>query len=375
MFDFQSNWILFFFILLVFGLFVQLVYYTVVFSRLAFYKSKQVVQEELPPVSIIIAARNEYKNLEKNLKFILEQDYPNFEVVVVNDCSWDDSQNLLEYFQEQYPNLKVCELVEQEKYPTGKKFALTIGIKAAQYNQLFFTDADCVPAGRNWLRLMQEAFTPGKEIVLGYSPYRKKNSLLNIFIRFESIMTATFYLSAALGKHAFMGVGRNLAYSRDLFFRHKGFAKHQHILSGDDDLFVNETSNSTNVAIQLDPESFVWTEPKKNYEEWSRQKSRHISTGKFYRLKDQFFLGGYYFSQLLFYVTLMMLVILGFNWQILLGNYLLRWIVQTGISYPIFKKLKAMQLIWVLPVLDLLFLFYIYLFGLTGLFTRQRKIW
>ena len=222
---------------------VQLYYYWFVFGKLAFYKVPIVSNDSnLNPVSIIISARNEYRNLEKNLASILTQDYPKFEVIVVNDCSWDDSQKLLEYYQENYEHLKVCKLIEQEKYPTGKKFALTIGIKAAQYEQLIFTDADCKPASNQWLRLMQGKLANNKEIVLGFSPFKKTSGFLNLFIRYEGALTAMAYFSAALRHHAFMGVGRNLAYSRDLFFKHKGFASHQHILSGDDDLFVNQVA-------------------------------------------------------------------------------------------------------------------------------------
>lgn len=377
MLEFHSNWQIFVFVVMVLALLIQLGYWLGVFTRLAFYKAPAVnaSQEELPPVSVIIAARNEYNNLEKNLKTILEQDYPGFEVVVVNDCSWDDSQKLLEYYQEVYPHLKVCQLVEQEKYPTGKKFALTIGIKAAQHNNMLFTDADCVPAGKQWLRLMQSKFTQNKEIVLGYSPYRKYNSLLNLFIRFESVMTASFYFSAAIGKHAFMGVGRNLAYTRDLFFKHKGFARHQHIMSGDDDLFVNQTSTATNVAVQLDPESFVWTEPKRSYDAWSRQKTRHISTGKYYRMRDQLFLGGYYASHFLFYVSIPVMLLLGLDWRWVLGLFLFRWLVQTVIGYFILNRLKAMQLIWFMLLLDFFYVLYICIYGIVGLFTRQRKVW
>ncbi len=376
MLEFQNNWVLFIFVVLVLSTLVQAFYYLGVFSRLSFFKAKSTENNhQLPAVSVIIAARNEYNNLEKNLKFILDQDYPNFEVIVVNDCSWDDSQKLLEYYQEQYAHLKICEIKEQEKYPTGKKFALTLGIKAAQNSCLFFTDADCVPASNQWLRLMQSKFDNNKEIVLGYSPYRKYNTFLNLFIRFESCFTAMAYFSAALGKNAFMGVGRNLAYTRELFFKHKGFAKHQHILSGDDDLHVNQTATANNVAIQLNPQSFMLTEPKKNYEEWQRQKTRHSSTGKFYQLKHQVFLGGYYASHLLFYTSMILLLVFMFNWQIVLGIYLFRLLVQNVILYGVLKKLQGIQLLWFLPFLDVIYLLYIFIFGSVGLFTKQKKIW
>lgn len=376
MLELNYNLVLFLLVIFALSALIQLGYYVGVFSRLAFYTIKKGnAIAHVEPVSIIIAARNEYKNLEKNLPSILNQDYPNYEVIVVNDCSWDDSQKLLEYYQEQYPHLKICQLIEQEKYPTGKKFALTIGIKSAQNNQLFFTDADCSPASNQWLRLMQSQFTDGKEIVLGYSPYKKYNSVLNLFIRFESVFTAMAYMSAALGKHAFMGVGRNLAYTRELFFRFKGYAKHQHILSGDDDLHVNQAANSKNVSVQLDPNSFMITEPKRTFDAWQRQKTRHNSTGKYYKSRDKWFLGTYFSSLLFFYSLFIFLLFTSFDYRIILGIYVFRFLVQTVIFYGVLKRLKSMSLIWFIPILDFMYLFYIYIFGTIGLFSKQKKIW
>jgi cellulose synthase/poly-beta-1,6-N-acetylglucosamine synthase-like glycosyltransferase len=355
---------------------VQLYYYWFVFGKLAFYKLPQVANDsDLPPVSIVISARNEYRNLEKNLASILTQDYPKFEVIVVNDCSWDDSQKLLEYYQENYEHLKVCKLVEQEKYPTGKKFALTIGIKAAQYDQLIFTDADCEPSSNQWLRLIQSRLANNKEIVLGFSPFKKTSGFLNLFIRYEGVLTAMAYFSAALRHQAFMGVGRNLAYTRDLFFKHKGFASHQHILSGDDDLFVNQVATPSNVAIQLHPDSFVYTDAKKTFGDWARQKTRHVSTGKYYKTKDKVFLGVYYASMLLFYLSLGFAIFFRVEPILMLGIYGIRLLSQLIIYYLILKKFKSMGLIWFIPLLDFIYLFYSWLFGIKGLVTKQRKLW
>jgi biofilm PGA synthesis N-glycosyltransferase PgaC len=365
-----------FIIVLVISVLTLLYYYLFYFSKLSFYKPKQAEANQQEPVSIIIAARNEYKNLEKNLKSILEQDYPHFEVIVVNDCSWDESQKLLEYYQEVYPHLKISELKEQEKYPTGKKFALTIGIKAAQYEHLVFTDADCKPASNQWLALMSKKLVSNKQIVLGFSPYTTQNTLINLVARFESAITAMFYFSAAINKQPFMGVGRNLAYTKELFFKQKGFASHQHILSGDDDLFVNKAATPMNVAIQLDAESFVNTESKKTFGEWARQKTRHNTTGKYYKPIHKLLLGGFYASSLLFYVSLIGLLISDFYlWKILLGIYLFKLISQTVVYFLAFKKLKYQSLAWFIIPLDILYVVYIYLFGTLGLFAKQKRVW
>lgn len=357
------------------GILAQIGYYLFFFSKLAFFKRPPESISTNIPLSVIISARNEYENLEKNLTSILEQDYPEFEVIVVNDCSWDDSQKLLEYYQEQYPKLKICTLIEQEKYPTGKKFALTIGIKAAVYEHLVFTDADCSPASNQWLKLMAQGFNGGKEIVIGYSPYKPASGLLNLFIRFEGALTGMAYFSASLAKNTFMGVGRNLAYTKSLFFKQKGFAGHQHILSGDDDLFVNDAATPNNVQVQIHPDSFVFTDAKKDYESWSRQKSRHVSTGKYYKAKHQVLLGGFYTGLLVFYVGLGLSLGFQIDWKLVLSLYGFKILVQFMISYMAFNKLGQKNISWFLPILDVLYLFYIYIFGLKGLFTKKRKIW
>lgn len=355
---------------------IQLYYMFGVFGKIAFYKPQPSVKHTTESVSVIIAARNELENLQKNLVQILEQDYPDFEVIVVNHCSWDSSQAYLEALQAQYKHLKVSQLLEQEKYPTGKKFALTIGIKAAKNDLLIFTDADCVPESKQWLRNLQSRFTSGKDIVLGFSPYKKHKGLLNLYIRFETLMTALFYFSAALMGRAFMGVGRNMAYRKDLFFKHKGFAGHQHIMSGDDDLFVNAAATSNNVAIEINPESFVYTEPKRNYSAWGRQKTRHMTTGKYYKNKDKRWLGWYYASLMLFYSLILVLLIMNpALWPVIVGVYTIRFISQEVVLYKAAQKFKCTGILWFIPLLDVMYVFYLLIFGTKGLFTRNNSNW
>lgn len=357
-------------------LLVQLYYYWGVFGKFAFYKPQPSGKQKQEPVSVIIAARNEYENLQKNLPAILSQDYPEYEVVVVNHCSWDNSQQYLEELQQQYKHLKVSQLIEQEKYPTGKKFALTIGIKAAKYDQLLFTDADCAPSGNQWLALMESRFNRNVEIVLGYSPYYKKGGMLNRFDRFETFLTGLFYFSFALAGKAFMGVGRNLAYRKEVFFRHKGFAGHQHIMSGDDDLFVNEAATPYNVAIECSPESFTWSEAKPTFEKWSRQKARHMTTGKHYKPKHKRLLAVYYASLFLFYgFTAACLLVNIATWPIVAGIYFLRLLSQIIVYYNAAFKLKCTSLLWSVPLTDFLFLLYIIVYGIKGFFTRNTKNW
>src|SRR2546428_821134 len=256
---------------------VNCAYLFFLYKKFAFTPLSAFYAEKQEPVSVILCARNESENLQKFLPSLFKQDYPEFEIVVVNDCSYDDSEAVLETFAEQYPNLKIVNLVEHEKYRHGKKFALTLGIKAAKYDLLLMTDADCEPVSEHWIASMQRNFTNETEIVLGFSPYAKTRGFLNSFIRFETFVTALNYFSFALVGKPYMGVGRNLAYRKELFFRNKGFAKHMHLLSGDDDLFVNENATKVNTRVEFANVSQMVSEPKTTFKEYWTQIRRHSS--------------------------------------------------------------------------------------------------
>jgi biofilm PGA synthesis N-glycosyltransferase PgaC len=297
-------------------LLTQLFYYFYYFSRIAFHKD-HFIGHEPEPVSVIICAKNEIKNLKKNIYSVLDQVYPEFQVIVVNDCSWDESGDFLDELEKEYPHLKVVTIIEQEKYQHGKKFALTLGIKAAKYDLLLMTDADCIPANNNWLYNMQNNFSEKKDIILGYGAYARKKGLLNKLIRFDNFHNSLQFLSFAKAGMPYMGVGRNLAYRKDLFFKNKGFASHNHLLSGDDDLFINEVANDKNTTIEIKPVTFTISEPKTTFKTWFRQKKRHLTTSRYYKFNHKFVLGMYHFTHLIFYVSLPMLLIFRYcSWHL-----------------------------------------------------------
>lgn len=255
--------------------------YLFVYGKVAFYKAEQENASQ-PPVSVIICAKNEADNLTEYLPKVLTQEYPEFEVVVVNDCSWDNTEDVLREYGKIFPNLKTILIKEDEYYKHGKKFALMVGIKGAKHEHLLFTDGDCYPASSSWIAEMVKGYTPGKEIVIGYGAYKKEGGFLNKILRFDTFMIALQYLSAGLASKAYMGVGRNLSYKKELFFKNKGFATHYHITSGDDDLFINQAATASNTSVILHKNSFTYSYPAKTFKEWSRQKSRHLSTGGLY---------------------------------------------------------------------------------------------
>jgi cellulose synthase/poly-beta-1,6-N-acetylglucosamine synthase-like glycosyltransferase len=253
---------------LAFATVIQLFYFWVIFSRVAFSRAKNDFTRKDEPVSIIVCARNEYYNLSEKLPFLLNQDYSDFEVVVVDHGSDDDTNFLLRDMQLEYKHLKVVSMPQDLNFFTGKKFPLSIGIKSAAHDILLLTDADCIPRSNQWLRKIASNFTFGTEIVLGYGAYERAGGLLNMLIRFDTLRVAMQYFGFALSGMPYMGVGRNIAYRKSLFYRQGGFISHYRIQTGDDDLFVNRAASRKNTRVELRSDSHTLSAPKKNFALW-----------------------------------------------------------------------------------------------------------
>jgi biofilm PGA synthesis N-glycosyltransferase PgaC len=319
---------------------VQVIFFLSVYSRAG--KATMAPSDsnaKLPPVSVIICARNEAENLKNNLPSVLEQDYPRFEVIVVNDCSEDETEEVLLLFQKKYKRLRVSTIKKDPVFSHGKKLALTIGIKASSYEHLLFTDADCNTAGNQWIRLMTRHFDENVDIIAGLGLYKKKKGLLNLLIRFDTAYIAMQYTAFARKGKAYMGVGRNLAYKKSLFFRHKGFASHSGLKSGDDDLFVSEASTPTNTIVENTQESFTWSVPEERWSDWFAQKRRHLTTGRFYQQSVKRLLATEYLSRMIVNVSFVLLLFQPVIFLYIIGVYLILLIIKGIIFNIAFRRL------------------------------------
>ncbi|TDU42803.1 cellulose synthase/poly-beta-1,6-N-acetylglucosamine synthase-like glycosyltransferase [Gelidibacter sediminis] len=333
--------------------FVQLFYYGFIFSNVKQKKHTSTPSQTLP-VSVIVCAKNEAKNLTQFLPYILDQDYPEFEVVLINDSSNDSTLRVMEKFKASYSNIKIVNVKNIEAFWGNKKYALTLGIKAATHNRLLFTDADCQPVSRRWISEMTNHLDAQHQLVLGYGAYAKvKNSVLNKLIRYETFMTAVQYFSYAKLGNPYMGVGRNMAYTKELFFEARGFMDHMNVKSGDDDLFVNQIGNSKNTTMCLSKDSFTESIPKKTYGDWIIQKRRHVSTAKHYKLKHKAALGLFFISQLLFFILGLILISTAFYWQIVVGLIAARYLAFFINLTLVAKKLNEKDLIPLFPLLEI----------------------
>jgi len=353
---------------------IQLFYYGYFFSRVAFFKPKPRSQSQEHAVSVIICARDEDENLARNLPGVLVQRYGStHEVVVVNDNSVDDSKYILQELKKTFKSLNVVELTQEAKLIAGKKYPLSVGIREAKHELLLLTDADCVPSSDLWIQKMQDGYDKDIEIVLGYGAYHKKKGLLNKLIRFETFHTALQYLSYALAGIPYMGVGRNLSYRKDLFFKNKGFSSINHIPSGDDDLFINKAATKHNTAVVIDPDAITRSIPKTTWKGWMRQKARHYTTANYYKPAHKFLLGLYFSTQFIYYPLLAASVIF-FDWKWTLIVFGPRLILQAVVLRKAMQKTGEGDL-WPWFIFLDMWMFFYYIIFAPALWKKSSGKW
>lgn len=377
-----------FIILCIFGLawLIQMLYLWGLFSRLAFFKKKKYDNDKpnYEPVSVIVCAKDAYEYLIDLVPRILSQDYPDFELVIVNDCSTDETTDYLKELVDRRPDINVVSLTQSLNFFHGKKFPLSMGIKSAKHDLLLLTDADCLPENDQWIKGMVSAYKKGTEVVLGYGPYFTRKGLLNKLIRFDTLYTAIQYLSMALAKMPYMGVGRNLSYHRDLFYKNKGFTSHYTIPSGDDDIFISQVANKKNTRIFIDSNCRMESEPKHSFGSWIRQKRRHYSTANMYKPRTNSILGTLLASRVFYYASLITLLCLPHAFDFAIGDYiyyatigvfaLLHYVSMDWIYIKSAKQLGEKNLyLFFTPFYDVFFTVFTTLLGIRNTISKPKS--
>jgi glycosyltransferase involved in cell wall biosynthesis len=339
----------------------------------AFNKKSNETVSESRAVSVIVCAHDEEMNIRELVPLLLQQNHAAFEVIVVEDRCNDGTYDYLLQATKEHEQLKMVRVVNKPEHVNGKKFGLTLGIKAAKHDWVLLTDADCRPASANWITKMTEKQNTSTQIVLGFSPYFKSPGLLNAFIRFESFLTGIQFIGLALVGKPYMGVGRNLSYHKSLFLTNKGFNAHLGVTGGDDDLFVNQHANAKNTRVQIGLEALTFSKPKTTWEDFYHQKVRHLSVGKRYKFLDRIILGSFMLS----WLATWFLVIpsaFGLFSNLILGLFLVRWILLTWLFDNASKRMGSPFEAWKVPFLDFLYTFY-YLVAGVAAFSAKRIQW
>lgn len=344
---------------------IQSAYYLLVFSRLAFYKVNKGSKGE-EKVTIIICYKNEEEIIDQTLPSILLQRFD--ELILVNDNSVDHTLDKLNKYKGD--RIKVVSNLQPSG---GKKQALLSGILASSNNTILLTDADCTPSSHEWVSKMSHQKLP---FVLGYGPMKKVKGLIGLFSRFETYMTALQYLSYALSGIPYMGVGRNLKIHKSTVLAHRDKILGTHLASGDDDLMINSLSTKENTTICIEPESFVYSNPKRSIHAFLKQKTRHISTSPFYKKTHKLLLSVFSGTQILFYMVLIIGMITG-TINIRMGFVLImtKWTIQQIVNYSVMRKLKEADLFWKFPLLDIMFFVYLLILPFYYLFNKNNSTW
>jgi len=332
------------------------------------------------PVSIIICAKNEADNLARNLPSVLTQRYTNeagkllYEVIVLNDASDDNTEEVLYQLEQQFSHLwHVTISKEEPRLFKGKKFALGLGVQYATYSRLLLTDADCTPASDQWLAYMTAPFDDGKEIVAGYGAYRHAAGMLNTFIRWETMHTFLQYSTFALAGMPYMAVGRNLACTKEVFQRAQQSEVWNKLPSGDDDLLMQCCATKANTAIVAHRDAFTYSDAKENRKEWLFQKQRHVSTGKFYTSELQALLGAYALSHALSWILFFVLM-LWHDWFVVFVVMAMRCAIYWTIWQSTASRLQDKKLFPCMPWCDAGWMIYNVLLS-PYIFLKSRQRW
>jgi glycosyltransferase involved in cell wall biosynthesis len=342
-----------------------------VFLPFVFHKRQRLASPQVylnnEKVSIVIAFKNEEENLEQCLDSLLNQKYPNFEIILIDDHSTDSGSRSAIDLAEKHEHLKYYSLEKLH----GKKAALSLGVSKATGTWIALTDADCYAGSDSWLQKMM-AHSVNADVVLGYGPYRSENSFINLFIRYETWHIALQYMSFSILRIYYMAVGRNMFFKKSLFDQMGGYQEHQDLLSGSDDLFMANVPKNAKVQYCTDEQSYIYSYPKRSWKELYNQKRRHLSTSIHYRLSAQIILGIISLSQLLLYISGLLLIFQGFQTTLVASFMLVRviyiWIIAALNMHKIIEKR-----LWVLsPLFDFLIVFYYFSFSFTLFFKIKR---
>lgn len=339
----------------------------------AFRDMAPVDRPNTPPVSVVVCAHDEEANLRELVPLLLAQDYPDFEVIIVEDRCNDATYDYLLEATSVNPRLKMVRVKHLPEHVTGKKYALTLGVKAAAHEWVLLTDADCRPAGNQWIRSMAAGMTPDKQIVLGYSPYQRSSGYLNAFIRFESLITATQFVGRALLGTPYMGTGRNLAYRKALFLDNKGFHGHLNITGGDDDLFVNRHATGANTAVCLGEPSIMRSVPEQTWKAFFYQKKRHLSVGKLYRWRDRWMLGLFSVTWILSWAMLPFVLMPQYVAYGAWVGMVIRILLLTWLVHRASRRLGEPFEAWKTPLLDFNYAIYYLGTGLSALVSKRIR--
>lgn len=321
-------------------------------------KEGQVPQGDLPPVSVVLTARNDAAWLKENLVYLLEQDYPDFEVVVVNYLSTDDTEFVLKLLKDYYPHLKVVPFKEDVNLFQGKKYPLSIGIKSAKNDILMLADPDCTPKNLLWLKGMVRGYREqGTQVVLGYCGVKRTKTLLGMLQQYDSLAYGAQYLGSALLGHPYTGSGRNLSYRRSFFFSQGAFISHYDVADGSDDLFVYQNATRKNTAVCIDSDACLTAEPRKRFYQWHDERRHRVATRNRHSFWGRLRESLPAWTNVVFYAAAVLLLLRGtLPWVAVAAAAVLKWAWQIVCFSRLTKRFEGGYIHFAAPLFEIYFI-------------------
>lgn len=258
---------------------IQLRYYLGRYGRIPVYKQK-ISNKTTPPVSVIVVVDDSLYYVDEILPRLLSQDYGAYEVVVVDNGSSVEVVEAIQMLAARYSHLKSTRINPDPKFTHRRKLALTVGIKAAQYPNLIFTETGSYPTSNQWLSFMAKGFTTG-EVVIGYTGIERGKGLTNRLIRCSRLMVSIRYLSSAIRGRAYKAVNTNMGFTSHLYFGNKGY-NYLRLNTGDDDLFIQKIADKNNTSVILHPKATMRETHYGGLSRWFNERRFYSYTFKYY---------------------------------------------------------------------------------------------
>lgn len=334
------------------------IHYGVEYMRLGCLRTQEEDDHRpLPPVSVILTVHNDADWLKENLPYLLEQDYPDYELVVVDFVSCDETQFILQLCAEHYERLKIVKFSQDANHYQGKKYPFSIGIQSAKNDHILISEPDCVPKDFTWIRSMMRGYRNEEvKMVLGFCGIRQKKSLFNWLQVYDNLTYSLRYLSAGLRGRPYTGCLRNLSFRRSFFFERGAFYAHLSFAEGADDIFVNQNATRDNTRVVIAPDSYTLTESRPTFRAWYHTRRERTATRRFYPIALRLRLLFYPLMVLLFYGAGATLAVLQlFPWEVLLAVLVVKWIWQIVAMSFATKRFDAKGLHWFAPLFEIYF--------------------
>lgn len=329
---------------------IEIIYFALVIY--SFHNNSNQSKKSDVAISLLLYTKNNEELLRKQLPVFLKQKHKNYEIVLINHASTDGSLEIMKKFQKENPTLKIVDVKNNETFWASKKYALTLGIKAAKHEQLVLSSIDYEPQSTSWLQYMTGA-SMEKPLVIGVKNFNPKKR--NFFYRFFDFMhIIKNHTLGRIGLH-FNGNSGNVSYSKALFFGTNGFVHHMDIPFGETKLFANEVAKKSNTTFCLHQDAMVAEVQKTSFKSWFQEQRKNELILRHCKIIAQLSNGLLFLCRLTFFSLASTLLIFGApKIQFLTGILVLCRLLVQYISFGIVaKKLNALKLIIGLPLFEL----------------------